>query len=104
MHEYAHLTDEIGDTQDGLRSHDESLAIWEKLTADHPLVREYQSGLASIQNCRGNMLKATGRPEAARMAYENALAIQQRLVAADPPSRSNTMPTWQPFTAVSASS
>jgi serine/threonine protein kinase len=36
MHEYAHLTDEIGDVEDGLRSHEESLAIWDRLTAEHP--------------------------------------------------------------------
>jgi eukaryotic-like serine/threonine-protein kinase len=36
MHDYAHLTDEIGDVQDGLRAHDESLAIWRRLTAEHP--------------------------------------------------------------------
>ena len=28
IHDYAHLTDEIGDKRDGLKAHDDSLAIW----------------------------------------------------------------------------
>jgi hypothetical protein len=30
-HDYAHVSQEIGDIKDSLRSHVESLAIWEKL-------------------------------------------------------------------------
>ena len=70
--------------QDGLRSHEESLAIWQRLTAEHPEEADYQSGLASIQNCRGNMLRATGKLAEARKAYETALAIQQKLADAHP--------------------
>ena len=84
MHEYAHLTDEIGDVQDGLRSHEESLAIWERLTAEHPEEADYRSGLATIQNCRGNMLSATGAPAEARKAYDAALAIQRKLADVHP--------------------
>src|SRR5262249_29643864 len=36
VHDYAHLTNEIGDTQDGLKAHDDSLAIWELLTRERP--------------------------------------------------------------------
>jgi tetratricopeptide (TPR) repeat protein/predicted Ser/Thr protein kinase len=84
MHDYAHLTDEIGDTQDGLRSLEESVAIWEKLVANNPLVAEYQSGLALVHHSRGNMLGATGQPDAARHALEASLAIFQTLASAHP--------------------
>ncbi len=84
MHDYAHLTDEIGDVQDGLRSHEESLTIWARLTAEHPEESDYQSGLAIIQKCRGDMLRATGALAEARTAYEAALAIQQKLADAQP--------------------
>ena len=61
MHDYAHLTDEIGDQQDGLKAHEDSLAIWQRLTRDDPEDPEYQGGLASIHNCRGRFLTATGQ-------------------------------------------
>jgi serine/threonine-protein kinase len=84
MHDYAHLTDEIGDQQDGLKAHEDSLAIWDGLTRDDPGNPEYQGGLAKIHNCRGNFLKATGRTDEARRAYEAALAIRQKLAEDHP--------------------
>src|SRR5262249_21188854 len=56
IHDYAHLTDEIGDKSDGLKAHDDSLAIWLGLTRDDPGNAGYQVGLARIQNCRANFL------------------------------------------------
>ncbi len=85
LHDYADLTEEIGDIQDGLRSHVECLAIWEKLVRAHPAITDYQQGLATIENCRGNMLSATGHPEQALASYGKALAILDRL-ARDKPS------------------
>jgi serine/threonine protein kinase/tetratricopeptide (TPR) repeat protein len=79
MHDYAHLTDEVGDQQDGLKAHEDSLAIWEGLTRDEPDNPRYQRGLATIHDCRGNFLWATGQPAGARRAYESALAIWRRL-------------------------
>jgi len=83
-HDYAHVTQEIGDIQDGLRSHVESLAIWEKLVREHPAKAEYQQGLAGIENCRGKMLSATGRPDEALESCARALAIRERLAHENP--------------------
>jgi serine/threonine-protein kinase len=83
-HDYAHLAQEIGDVQDGLRTHIESLAIWEKLVRDHPAKTDYQNGLAMIQYCRGGMLSATGHPDQALESYGKALAIQERLARESP--------------------
>src|SRR5262249_18496755 len=83
-HAYAHLTEEIGDIQDGLRSHIESLAIWEKLVRDHPAQIDYQQGLAGVENCRGVMLGDTGHPDQALESYGRALAIGERLVRENP--------------------
>jgi serine/threonine protein kinase len=84
IHNYAHVTDEIGDVQDGIRSHEESLAIWQKLVAERPREPGYEFGLAVIQNCRGKMLSAVGNFDAARKAHESALAIFQKLADAHP--------------------
>jgi serine/threonine-protein kinase len=83
-HDYAHLTQEIGDIQDGLRSHVESLAIWEKLVRDHPANADYRRGLARIEFCRGNMLAATGHPDQALESHGKALAIMERLARENP--------------------
>ena len=102
MHDYAHLTEEIGDIQDGLRSHVESLAIWERLVRDHPAKTDYQQGLAMIENCRGKMLSATGYPDPALESYGEALAIRERLARgtqAPPSSRA----TWLKATTGSGS-
>jgi serine/threonine-protein kinase len=83
-HDYAHLTQEIGDIQDGLRSHVESLAIWEKLVRDHPAKTEYWDGLATIENCRGIMFSDTGNLDQALESYAKALAIWERLARESP--------------------
>jgi serine/threonine-protein kinase len=83
-HAYAHVTQEIGDIQDGLRSHVESLAIWEKLVHDHPAKADYWQGLARIENCRGNMLSGTGHPDQAMQSYGRALAVRERLARENP--------------------
>jgi serine/threonine-protein kinase len=84
VHDYAHLTEEIGDIQDGLRSHVESLAIWEKLVRGHPAKTDYWHSLAAIENCRGSMLRATGHPDQALISHRKAMAIQERLVRENP--------------------
>jgi serine/threonine-protein kinase len=78
-HEYAHLTREIGDIGDGLRSHVESLAIWEKLVRDHPAKPDYWQGLGVVEDCRGDMLRDTGHPDEALESYGKALVIQKWL-------------------------
>jgi serine/threonine protein kinase len=83
-YEYARLSQEIGDIQDSLRSCVESLAIWERLVRDHPAKTKYQSGLAQIESCRGNMLSDTGRPDEALQSYGKALAIFERLAGENP--------------------
>ncbi len=83
-HDYAHLTDEIGDIEDGLRSHVESLAIWERLVREHPAKTDYRFGLAITENCRGNMLSDTDHPDRALQSYSKALAIQEPLVRDNP--------------------
>ncbi|MFO0957902.1 MAG: serine/threonine-protein kinase [Isosphaeraceae bacterium] len=84
IEDYAHLADEIGDIRDALKVHEDSLAIWERLVRDQPGRDEYQSGLATLENCRGNFLKRTGRPDEALAAHERALAIYERLAGDHP--------------------
>jgi serine/threonine-protein kinase len=84
IHEYAHLTEEVGDQEDGLRAHEDSLAIWRGLARDEPDNPEYLHGLGVIENCRGNFLYATGEVAAARAAYEAALEIRERLAREHP--------------------
>ncbi|MFO0953619.1 MAG: hypothetical protein U0835_21190 [Isosphaeraceae bacterium] len=84
VHDYAHLTNEIGDKRDGLKAHEDSLAIRQELAREDPAKVEYQAGLAGIQNCRGDFLRATGQPEAALRSYEQARAIRERLVRQQP--------------------
>jgi serine/threonine-protein kinase len=83
-HDYAHVTEEIGDIQDGLRSHVESRAIWENLVRKHPTNTDYWNGLAAIENCRGRMRSDTGHSGQAMEAYSRAIVIQERLVRENP--------------------
>jgi tetratricopeptide (TPR) repeat protein len=83
-HDYAHVSQEIGDIEDSLRSHVESLAIWEKLTREQPAKAEYQRGLATIEDCRATMLSDTGHPDQALESYGKALAIFERLARENP--------------------
>ncbi len=83
-HDYAHITEEIGDKEDSLRGHAESQAIWERLTRDHPQNAEFQAGLAKIYFCQGKLLGETGRPAEAKKSYESAVAIYEKLINADP--------------------
>jgi len=83
-HDYAHVTQEIGNIEDGLRSHVESLAIWEKLVREQPANTDYQRHLATIENCRGNLLSVTGHTEDALESLGKALAIVQRLARENP--------------------
>jgi serine/threonine protein kinase len=84
MHEYAHLSQEIGDARDALKSHEESLAVWKKLAADEPTVPDRQYNLSLIQFCRGTLMNATGRAAESRAEYEAARAIQSKLVESHP--------------------
>jgi serine/threonine-protein kinase len=84
IHDYAHLTEEVGDQQDGLKAHEDSLAIWRGLTRDEPDNPEYLRGLGVIENCRGGFLRATGEVAGARHAYEAGLAIKERLAREHP--------------------
>jgi tetratricopeptide (TPR) repeat protein len=84
IHDYAHLTEEIGNPLDGIKSHEDSSAIWLKLITAHPLEPEFQSRLASVRHCQGNLLSKTGEEGEARRAYDAALAIRQGLVDAHP--------------------
>ncbi len=102
-HDYAHLTQEIGNIQDGLQSHLESLAIWEKLVRDHPAKTDYQQGLATIENCRGIMLSDTGHPDQALVSYARALAILARLRARTPASP-RSRAAWPQATTTSGTS
>jgi serine/threonine-protein kinase len=83
-HDYAHVSQEIGEIQDSLRSHVESLAIWEKLAREQPAKADYQRGLATIETCRANMLSDTGHQDQALESYAKALAIRERLARENP--------------------
>src|SRR5262249_52942407 len=69
-HNYAHVTEDCGDLEDGLRSHIESMAIWKQLIASDRDNPEYQAALASIYRCRGNQLRQTGRLTEAQDSQE----------------------------------
>jgi serine/threonine protein kinase/tetratricopeptide (TPR) repeat protein len=83
-HDYAHITEEIGDKEDSLRGHFESQQIWERLTRDHPQNTEFQAGLARVYFCQGKLLGDTGRLVEAKRSYESAVAIYGRLSNANP--------------------
>ena len=83
-HDYAHITEEIGDKEDSLRGHVESLAIWERLTRDYPQNTEFQEGLAKVYFCQGKLLGGTGRHADAKKSYDSAVAIYEKLTNANP--------------------
>ena len=83
-HDYAHITEEIGDKEDSLRGHVESQAIWERLTRDHPQDTEFQAGLAEVYFCQGKLLGDTGKFDESKKSYERAAAIYEKLIKADP--------------------
>ncbi len=83
-HDYAHITEEIGDKEDSLKGHAESLAIWERLTRDQPQNREFQAGLAKVYFCQGKLQGDTGRRGEAKKSYDRAVAIYEELTNADP--------------------
>jgi serine/threonine protein kinase/tetratricopeptide (TPR) repeat protein len=84
-HDYAHLTNEIGNPEDGLKAHDECRALWMGLTRADPSNPDYEAELARIESCRGNFLSKMGNVAGSRRAYDTALQIQERL-ARDHPS------------------
>jgi serine/threonine-protein kinase len=84
IHDYAHLTSEIGELSDGLKAHEESLAIWEGLVRDDPAQSEYQYSLAGVQDCRGDFLRATGKPTEALAEYLRVRATLERLARDNP--------------------
>ena len=86
-HDYAHITDEIGDKEDSLRGHVESQAIWERLTRDHPQNAEFQVGLAEVHFCQGKLLGDTGRFDESKKSYERAAAIYEKLMQRRPGRR-----------------
>jgi tetratricopeptide (TPR) repeat protein len=75
----AQLTAEIGDRQDALRAHKESLAIGERLARENPNVDQFQSQLAATYGTIGSLQIQTGDPDQALESYNNALVIQDRL-------------------------
>jgi serine/threonine protein kinase/tetratricopeptide (TPR) repeat protein len=82
--ELAHLTEQIGDKQDALRSHQDSLTIFERLAHEHPGVDEFQRRLAQSHSDIGNLERATGQPDRALESHAKALAIRERLVQLHP--------------------
>jgi serine/threonine-protein kinase len=84
LHDYAHLSQEIGDIQDSLRSHVQSLAIWESLVRDHPERTVFQRELAAFENCRGSMLHETGHPDQALDSFNKVLTFLEHLTRAEP--------------------
>jgi serine/threonine protein kinase/tetratricopeptide (TPR) repeat protein len=78
------LTGAIGDTQDALVAHRESLAIRQKLADANPSVVEYQHNLAASHYSIGKFLRETGKPAEAQKALESALALYRQLVDAHP--------------------
>ncbi|MFI5454550.1 MAG: protein kinase [Isosphaerales bacterium] len=78
------LTDEIGDKQDALRAHQESLAIRERLARENPSVTEFQRLLAWSHNNIGLLQKETGRLAEALESLEKARVISERLTSENP--------------------
>jgi len=81
------LTDEIGDKQEALRAHVESLAIRERLAREKPSVTEFQTDLARSHHYIGSLKSETGRPVEALASYERARAIRERLARENPSVR-----------------
>src|SRR5262249_42376495 len=79
-----HLTSEIGDKQDALIAHAESLAIREQLADANPAVSEFQSALAKSHRDLGVLLRDTGKLAEALKSYQTALAIRTKLADASP--------------------
>ena len=78
------LSADIGDTQDALKAHMESLSIRRKLADANPGVEQYQIDLASSQNNVGNLLIYDGKSAEAMKAYESSVAIRRKLADANP--------------------
>ncbi len=78
------VTDEIGDKQDALRAHMESLDIRERLTRENPSVKRFQGDLAWSHTRLGHLQLATGRSADAMASYERARAIRERLARENP--------------------
>jgi serine/threonine protein kinase/tetratricopeptide (TPR) repeat protein len=70
--------------QDALRFYDQSRQILEQLTHDNPAVAEFQSLKAGIFKQIGSVLLATKDFERAERRFQQAVAILDRIVEADP--------------------
>ena len=79
-----HLTSEIGDKQDALRSYEDSLAIRKRLSSEDPSNTKCQSDLAAVQNNIGFLQSEMGRPAEALATCEQARAIAERLTRENP--------------------
>jgi serine/threonine-protein kinase len=82
--ELGKLAHEIGDRQDALGSHRESLAIRELLAHDNPKVTGFQSDLAESHNAIGLLAHEIGQPDQALESYGKSIAILERLAREDP--------------------
>jgi eukaryotic-like serine/threonine-protein kinase len=78
------LTDEIGDKQDALRAHEESLQIRARLARENQSGTQFQHALARTHCAIAGLQGETGRPVEALQSYGQARAIFERLVQEDP--------------------
>jgi hypothetical protein len=95
-HDYAHITEEIGDKEDSLKAHAESQAIWQRLTREHPQNSSFQAGLAKTYLCQGKLFGETGRRPEAKKSYESAVAAYENLAKANPGDASHQRHRNQP--------
>jgi tetratricopeptide (TPR) repeat protein len=72
-----------GRAPDAERAHQEALALREALVRDFPGVPNYVLDLGATQSNLGNLMRLTGRPEAAHTWYTRAVATLDPLLARD---------------------
>jgi tetratricopeptide (TPR) repeat protein len=71
----------MGPRQDAEKDFDQALRIQKQLAADFPSRPGFRQELARSHNNRGNLLRATGRPEEAEKDFDQALDIKRHLAA-----------------------
>jgi serine/threonine-protein kinase len=80
----ATTTAEIGSIPDAIHSHEQALAIRERLARQYPPVTDFQRDLALSHNSLGVLQHNTGRASDALASYQQALAIRERLAREHP--------------------
>lgn len=82
--ELGNLSLDIGDVQDAIAAHQESLAVKERLVQQYPSETGYQTGLARSHSNLGMLFLKAGKSDEALASFEHASSIQERQSQAEP--------------------